>query len=150
MSLLKAILHGKEHRKPFRGVRASGRTCRPHGSCDYCAAGRAHAQRVADFAAAEEVREALSADPVVAPSTRVHTVPMTAQAVDGDIVMTWKVYNDSPDVFDIYESVAGSVPVRYTMHGTTQLLYHYWSWRAFATSRGFRVSESTNNITVIL
>lgn len=32
----KAILHGKEHRKPYRGSKSIDRTCRNHGSCDWC------------------------------------------------------------------------------------------------------------------
>lgn len=36
MSLDKAILHGKEHRKPYHGSKAIDRTCRNHGGCDWC------------------------------------------------------------------------------------------------------------------
>lgn len=36
MSLDKAIEHGKEHRKKYRGAKAIDRTCRNHGSCEYC------------------------------------------------------------------------------------------------------------------
>lgn len=36
MSLDKAIDHGKEHRKPYRGSKAIDRTCRNHGGCDWC------------------------------------------------------------------------------------------------------------------
>ncbi|MBQ6554038.1 MAG: hypothetical protein IJL89_02290 [Firmicutes bacterium] len=36
MSLNKAVLHGKEHRKPYKGAKAVDGTCRNHGSCDYC------------------------------------------------------------------------------------------------------------------
>lgn len=32
MSLDKAILHGKEHRKQYRGAKAVDKTCRNHGS----------------------------------------------------------------------------------------------------------------------
>lgn len=32
MSLDKAIAHGKEHRKPYRGAKAVDKTCRNHGS----------------------------------------------------------------------------------------------------------------------
>jgi hypothetical protein len=32
----KAIISGKEHRKPFRGSKAIDHTCRNHGSCAYC------------------------------------------------------------------------------------------------------------------
>lgn len=36
----KAIEHGKEHRKPYRGAKACDRSCRNHGSCDWCRANR--------------------------------------------------------------------------------------------------------------
>lgn len=35
MSLDKAIEHGKEHRKPYRGSKAIDCICRNHGSCPY-------------------------------------------------------------------------------------------------------------------
>lgn len=36
MSLRKAIMYGKEHRKPYRGAKDVDRTCRNHGSCPWC------------------------------------------------------------------------------------------------------------------
>ena len=36
MSFLKAILHGKEKRKNYRGSKVFDYSCRNHGSCDYC------------------------------------------------------------------------------------------------------------------
>lgn len=36
MSLDKAIEHGKEHRKPYRGTKAIDSHCRNHGDCIYC------------------------------------------------------------------------------------------------------------------
>lgn len=42
MSLDKAIEHGKEHRKPFRGSKAFDKTCRCHGTCDWCKENRMH------------------------------------------------------------------------------------------------------------
>lgn len=36
MSLDKAIEHGKEHSKPYRGSKAVDRTCRNHGGCEWC------------------------------------------------------------------------------------------------------------------
>ena len=36
MSLDKAIEHGKEKRKPYRGSKAFGHTCRNHGGCPWC------------------------------------------------------------------------------------------------------------------
>ena len=32
----KAIEHGKEHRKPYRGAKAIDRACRNHGGCPWC------------------------------------------------------------------------------------------------------------------
>ena len=40
MSLEKAIAHGKEHRKPYRGSKAFDCSCRNHGSCSYCEGNR--------------------------------------------------------------------------------------------------------------
>lgn len=37
MSLDKAIEHGKEHRKPYRGAKAVDKACRNHGSDPWCA-----------------------------------------------------------------------------------------------------------------
>lgn len=45
MSLDKAIASKKEHRRPYRGSKRHDRTCRNHGSCPYCAAGRRHRAR---------------------------------------------------------------------------------------------------------
>lgn len=42
MSLDKAILHGKEHRKEYRGSKAFAKTCRNHGSCPWCIENRTH------------------------------------------------------------------------------------------------------------
>ena len=42
MSLDKAIAHGKEHRKPYRGSKAIDCTCRNHGSCPWCESNRKH------------------------------------------------------------------------------------------------------------
>lgn len=42
MSLDKAIINGKEHRKPYRKSRAIDRSCRNHGTCPYCQKGRQH------------------------------------------------------------------------------------------------------------
>lgn len=56
MSMDKAIEHGKEHRKPWRGSAKSkniDHTCRNHGSCDYCKFNRLHTfmknKAVADY-----------------------------------------------------------------------------------------------------
>lgn len=42
MSLDKAIKHGKEKRKQYRGAKAVDYTCRNHGSCDWCLSNRLH------------------------------------------------------------------------------------------------------------
>lgn len=42
MSLDKAIKHGKEKRKPYRGAKAVDSTCRNHGSCGWCKENRLH------------------------------------------------------------------------------------------------------------
>ena len=36
MSMDKAIIHGKEHRKQYRGAKAVDKTCRNHGGCPWC------------------------------------------------------------------------------------------------------------------
>lgn len=36
----KAILHGKEHRKPYEGCKAIDRSCRNHGGCPWCEGNR--------------------------------------------------------------------------------------------------------------
>lgn len=36
MSLDKAIQHGKEKRKPYRGAKAIDPSCRNHGNCPWC------------------------------------------------------------------------------------------------------------------
>lgn len=45
MSLDKAIEHGKEHRKPYHGSKAIDRTCRNHGTCDWCKGNRMYSTR---------------------------------------------------------------------------------------------------------
>ena len=57
MSLDKAILHGKEHRKPYLGGKAIDKTCRNHGGCSWCLENRLHSTNVkkekADFSEKE-------------------------------------------------------------------------------------------------
>ena len=36
MSLDKAIKYNKEHRKPYYGAKSVDKTCRNHGTCDWC------------------------------------------------------------------------------------------------------------------
>lgn len=45
MSLDKAILHGKEKRKPYRGAKAIDATCRNHGSDDWARNNRQFQQK---------------------------------------------------------------------------------------------------------
>lgn len=45
MSLEKAIEHGKEHRKEYRGVKTISRNCRNHGSCSWCEGNRTYSNR---------------------------------------------------------------------------------------------------------
>ena len=45
MALDKAIEHGKEHRKPYRGGKAVDYTCRNHGECPWCRGGRLFANK---------------------------------------------------------------------------------------------------------
>lgn len=57
MSFDKAIAHGKVRRKPYRGSKAFDRTCRNHGTCDYCRGSRLHSRLKAERIAKEKVRE---------------------------------------------------------------------------------------------
>ena len=42
VALDKAIEHGKEKRKPYRGAKAIDCTCRNHGTCTWCEENRKH------------------------------------------------------------------------------------------------------------
>ena len=42
MSFDKAIEHGKERRKPYRGSKAIDPSCRNHGGCLWCEENRKH------------------------------------------------------------------------------------------------------------
>lgn len=51
MSLDKAIQHGKEHRKQYRGAKLIDKSCRNHGGgsgyqCPYCLGNRLHSTEV--------------------------------------------------------------------------------------------------------
>ena len=56
MSLDKAIKHGKEKRKPYRGAKAIDCTCRNHGSCTWCRDNRLH-KRLKDEEASRQALE---------------------------------------------------------------------------------------------
>lgn len=45
MGLDKAIEHGKEHRKEYYGAKAIDRTCRNHGTCEYCHGSRLYSSK---------------------------------------------------------------------------------------------------------
>ena len=45
MGLEKAIEHGKEKRKPYRGAKAVDYTCRNHGSCSWCEGKRLYSSK---------------------------------------------------------------------------------------------------------
>lgn len=55
MSLDKAVDHGKERRKPYRGAKAVDATCRNHGSCDWCRKNRLHGRLKAESAARSDI-----------------------------------------------------------------------------------------------
>jgi hypothetical protein len=57
MSFDNAILHGKEHRKPYRKSQRFDASCRNHGGCGYCRGNRQHANAKRARAAREAVRE---------------------------------------------------------------------------------------------
>lgn len=46
MALDKAIKYGKERRKPYSKSKAIDRTCRNHGSCEWCKSNRLHKFRI--------------------------------------------------------------------------------------------------------
>ncbi len=54
----KAIQHGKERRRPYRGSRRWDRSCRNHGSCGYCRGNRQYAEKRGKQATDEELKEA--------------------------------------------------------------------------------------------
>lgn len=49
----KAIEHGKEFRKPYRGYRA--RSCKNNGRCNYCVDNRTHATQREQFRIQQEL-----------------------------------------------------------------------------------------------
>lgn len=56
MPLDKSISKGKEHRKPYYGSKRFDRTCRNHGSCDYCKANRLYSDKKRRDAMDEKVK----------------------------------------------------------------------------------------------
>ena len=57
MSLDKAIEHGKEKRKPYKGIKAIDCTCRNHGSCEWCKSNRLYQQLKMDEASRQALEE---------------------------------------------------------------------------------------------
>ena len=49
MSLDKAIEHGKEHRKKYRGAKAISKLCRNNGGCKWCEENRKHKYKKAEL-----------------------------------------------------------------------------------------------------
>ena len=58
MSLDRAIEHGKEHRKPYRGSKAFDSSCRCHGGCPWCERNRMFSQKRKDLDAKEQIEMA--------------------------------------------------------------------------------------------
>lgn len=57
MSLEKAINHKKEYRKEYKDSRAFDRSCRNHGSCNYCKNNRTYQYKKALSIAKDEEKE---------------------------------------------------------------------------------------------
>ena len=57
MPLDKAIEYGKEKRKPYTGAKAVDKTCRNHGSCDWCKANRLYKNKKRDLASRDRLDE---------------------------------------------------------------------------------------------
>lgn len=57
MSLDKAIEHGKEYRKEYRGSKAIDKTCRNHGGCEWCEENRKHKYLIKEVSMKERMKE---------------------------------------------------------------------------------------------
>ena len=57
MSLDKAIKHGKEHRKPYRGAKAVDPYCRNHGGDDWSLGDRIHKHKKKEISAESQMKE---------------------------------------------------------------------------------------------
>lgn len=57
MSLDKAILHGKEKRKPYYGTKAFDATCRNHGSDDWARNNRQFQQKKSELRARSRIKD---------------------------------------------------------------------------------------------
>lgn len=56
MSLDKSIKKGDEHRKVYHGSKRFDRTCRNHGSCDYCKGNRLYSSKKRRDAAEDKLK----------------------------------------------------------------------------------------------
>ena len=57
MALDKAIEHGREQRRPYRGAKAVDPACRNHGSDEWAVDNRLHAARMNLDAVEDRIRE---------------------------------------------------------------------------------------------
>lgn len=57
MGLEKAIEHGKEKRRQYIGAKAIDRTCRNHGSCEWCKGNRTYNNRKEELRSEQEIEE---------------------------------------------------------------------------------------------
>lgn len=57
MGLEQAIIHKKEHRKPYYDSRCFDATCRNHGSCSWCMLGRLHKSKVQEQSMKDKEKE---------------------------------------------------------------------------------------------
>ena len=62
MGLDRAILSGKEHRRIYQDSRRYDRTCRAHGSCDWCCEGRQFNHKKAELASLEALKSYLKGE----------------------------------------------------------------------------------------
>ena len=57
MSLDKAIIHNKEHRKQYTGSKAIDKTCRNHGGCPWCEENRKKKYLIKEASMNDKVKE---------------------------------------------------------------------------------------------
>lgn len=53
----KAIIHGKEKRKPYRKSKRFDRSCRNHGGCPYCEDNRTYQKRKSEMDSEMKIEE---------------------------------------------------------------------------------------------
>ena len=59
----KSIDNKKEYRQPYRGSKRFDRSCRNHGSCDYCKSNRTHFDKKARMRVEGQENEWFDVDP---------------------------------------------------------------------------------------